>query len=116
MARGLGQSRLHYERACFKLRIMTRVKIGNTQVDLEFKEEDLQPIRMRTPIRTGLLRRSWQIQDRDSIVNTAPYSVHVEFGVLGRPGLFIFERSLPEIVDKITQRLVRDIDSRQLVK
>lgn len=75
-------------------------RIDNIQENKEKEIEDylktitkkaLRKVKLKTPVRDGLLRRSWRMEKESalkySVLNNVEYAIHVEYGHRTRQGI-----------------------------
>jgi len=65
-------------------RVFTDLKDELNDAHECFLEESLKEIQRRTPVRSGRLRDSWEI-DEDSIITDVDYAEYVEYGTVDTP-------------------------------
>lgn len=107
------------------------VKIGNLNIDIGFKQPEIEILKQATPVRTGNLKDGWTIQADGSIINPVSYGIFVEFGTgpfyqgelgpgtgqaWGFPGRFMVRDSIQKLINSITDRVLKSMDLRKLLK
>ena len=95
---------------------MAKVKIGNKEVDVAFDTIDIDIIRSKTPVQTGNLRDNFTLTIDGEIENPVDYADEVEFGTTSKPGVFMVERSLDEIGERLAERMADQINQPGLIK
>jgi len=94
---------------------MRNVKIGkNVYVDVGANMVDVNIIQAKTPVRTGALRDGFYINDGD-ICNDVDYVDVVENGTPHRRGVYMIERSLPEISRRVEKRVYDQLADKKLL-
>ncbi len=89
---------------------MTRHRIGDKWIDISFNEEDIDEIRLRTPERTGDLKRGWMLESMTGdIVNMVLYTPFVEFGTVKMAGSFMVFQSLWGMEKRLHSRIADQI-------
>ncbi len=88
--------------------------VGKRTVNVTFDAIDVAVIKLKTPVKTGLLRDSFTL-DGDAIVNPVDYADEVEYGTMNTPGAFMIERSLKEIGERLAKRVADQIDGPGLI-
>lgn len=66
----------------------------------EFANEFLERVKARTPVKTGLLQRSWESEiDEDAIVisNDVPYAQYIEYGTPKIAPFAMLEQTVAEV-------------------
>ncbi len=89
---------------------MTRHRIGDKWIDLSFNEEDIDEIRLLTPVRTGDLQRGWMLEAMTGdIINLVHYTPFVEFGTVKMAGSFMVLQSLWGMEKRLHSRIADQI-------
>lgn len=94
---------------------MATEKVGNKTVKVEFDALDVNIIRLKTPVDTGRLRDGFVLTIDGDIINEVEYAGYVEQGTVNMPGVFMVERSLPEIAERLAKRVAEQIDEPGLI-
>lgn len=105
---------------------MTRHKLGDKWIDVEFNEQDVEEIKSHTPgettphlyrttfkqyKRTGDLQRGWMLEAMTGdIVNNVHYAAFVEFGTMKMAGHFMVVQSLPGMNKRLKERVADQIE------
>ena len=95
---------------------MSKVKIGDAEIEVSMHAADVQTIRGRTPVKTGALRDGFQLTIEGAIINEIKYVLDVEFGTSTQPGRFMIEQSLPEIIERAEKKAIEQIQTQKLLK
>jgi hypothetical protein len=73
-----------------------------------FGDEFVARVKEKTPVDTGLLQNSWELEVNQKSINVTnqavnergePYSAYVEFGTEHVPGVFMLNRTILEVDD-----------------
>jgi len=86
-----------------------KVRLGDKIIDIELDIIDVDTIKLKTPVKTGKLRDGWRVDDGD-IVNEVDYADKVENGTVETPGHFMAERSVPQMEDRMQDKVQRQLD------
>lgn len=95
---------------------MSKYKVGDLVIEVALDAIDVSVIRAKTPVRTGNLRDGFDIDLDGNITNLVDYADEVEYGTVNRPGAFMVERSLPEIEERLVERIAEQIDRPGIIK
>lgn len=93
---------------------MSVIRIGNKNIRIRFDQQDVNTIKDKTPVDTGRLRDGWELND-DEIINEVEYAGYVEYGTIHMPGAFMVERSIPEIQERLAERIANDLNQPGLI-
>lgn len=89
---------------------MIKVIIANKPVATELDVFDVETIRLKTPVITGILRDGFKVDSDGDISNDVDYADAVELGTSDRPGVFMVERSADEIGERLARRMAEQIE------
>ena len=91
------------------------VRIRGQELDISFDDGDLHIIRARTPVLTGLLVSRFVVDGEGRIVNDTPYGDIQERGNSKYEARFMVAKSIPEIGDRLVQRVLDKLDKIRLL-
>lgn len=91
-----------------------RVKLALRRALKRTLEHGKRIVKVRTPVRTGLLQRGWRYRTEErAIYNEVPYSIFVEYGTRRMEARAMASNSLAEIeefyVDAISEEIKRSL-------
>lgn len=109
------------------------VRIGHIYVDIGLTQTEVDIIKAKTPVRTGVLRDGFKLQIDGSIINRVKYGIFVELGTgeyyegelgpplrpgwpRGFPGRYMVTRSMDEMADSVLARVLKDDELRKVLE
>lgn len=90
-------------------------KVGRHTIDVTLDDLDVASIRAKTPVKTGQLRDGFLLTTDGFIINDVEYATVVEFGSVDKPGVFMVERSAPDMARRLGERIAKQIDQPGLI-
>lgn len=95
---------------------MSKVLIGKAVVNLTFDAIDVDIVQSDTPVVTGNLRDHFQVEfGTGDIINPVEYADEVEFGTVDRPGRFMATQNLPELGERMVERIEKQLASQMII-
>lgn len=93
-----------------------KYKIGDIYVDVALDAIDIDIIRGKTPVKTGALRDHFTLDPDGNIINPLDYADDVELGTVHMPGRFMVTQSVPEIGERLAERIAEQMDRNDIIK
>lgn len=95
---------------------MSRIrKVRGQNIDIALETIDVVAIRIRTPVKTGLLRDNFHVDSRGRIVNPTFYGDWIERGTSSIAPRFMTAKAIPEIARRLERKVGKQIDEAKLL-